>query len=329
MATSSKSKGASGAKSTLKTKVTGGTGTGNPSFRPTSADMGDERFVDVGGIRTRYFDEGKGAPVFFIHGAQMGAKDGASSGRTWAMNFPVLQSACNVIAYDKLGQGYTDNPKTDADYTMHATVQHAIGLLDKLGKGPYHIVGHSRGGYIATRIALERPDLAKTVVCVSSGTLSPGQSRTHIVFKDPPQPQLTRESIRWYLERYSYSPKIVTDDWIEGSLAIAATEKNKIAVAKMGKEGLLKRQFAPQLFKQKGETTRWLIERGMPCPTLVAWGLNDPAADLENGMQLIELFMMKQRDTEVRIFNQCGHFVMREQAAAFNRMLHEWVGAHQ
>lgn len=299
-----------------------------PSFRPTTTDMGDERFLDVGGIRTRYFDEGKGAPVFFIHGAQMGAKDGASSARTWALNFPVLKAGHNVIAYDKLGQGYTDNPKSDADYTMHATVQHAIAFLDKLGKGPYHLVGHSRGGYIAARIALERPDVARSCVCVSSGTLSPGQSRTHLVFRNPPEPALTREAIRWYLERYSYSPKIVTEDWIDGSLAIAATEKNKIAIAKMNQEGLLKRQFAPQLFKQQGETTRWLIERGMPCPTLVVWGLNDPAADLDNGMQLIELFMMKQRDTEVRIFNQSGHFVMREHPAAFNRMLDAWVQAH-
>lgn len=300
----------------------------NPSFRPTETDMGEERFLDVDGIRTRYFDEGAGAPVFFIHGAQMGAKDGASSARTWALNFPVLKSGHNVIAYDKLGQGYTDNPKTDADYTMHATVQHAIGFLDKLGKGPYHLVGHSRGGYIAARIALERPDLARSCVCVSSGTLSPGQSRTHLVFRNPPEPALSREAIRWYLERYSYSPKIVTEDWIDGSLAIAATDKNKIAIAKMNQDGLLKRQFAPQLFKQKGETTRWLIERGMPCPTLVVWGLNDPAADLDNGMQLIELFMMRQRDTEVRIFNQSGHFVMREQSAAFNRMLDAWVRAH-
>lgn len=293
-----------------------------------TTDMGQERYLDVGGIRTRYFDEGKGAPIFFIHGVQMGAKDGSSSALTWALNFPVLAAGHNVIAYDKLGQGYTDNPKTDADYTMHAIVQHAIGFLDKLGKGPYHLVGHSRGGYIAARIALERPDLAKSSVCVSSGTLSPGQSRTHLVFRNPPEPAASREAIRWYLERYSYSPKIVTEDWIDGSLAIAKTERNKIAVAKMNQEGLLKRQFAPQLFRQKSETHRWLIERGMPCPTLVVWGLNDPAADLDNGMQLVELFMMKQRDTEVRMFNQSGHFVMREQAAGFNRMLDAWVRAH-
>ncbi len=63
----------------------------------------------------------------------------------------MLKAWHNVIAFDKLGQGYTDNPKSDADYTMHAIVQHAIAFLDKLGKKPYHLVGHSRGGYVVTR----------------------------------------------------------------------------------------------------------------------------------------------------------------------------------
>jgi pimeloyl-ACP methyl ester carboxylesterase len=299
------------------------------NYRPASADMGEERWLDVNGIRTRYFDQGEGERIVMIHGAQFGASDGASSAKTWALNFPVLKNWHNAIAFDKLGQGYTDNPKTDADYTMHAIVQHAIGFLDRLGKKPYHVVGHSRGGYVVSRLTLERPDLVKTCVCVSSGSLSPGTTRTRIVHKNPPQPQLSRESIRWFCERYSFNPKIVTEDWLDGSVAIVATERNKIAVAKMNKDGLSRKQFLPQLAKQKAETHRWLLERGMPCPTLVVWGYNDPAASIENGMQLIELFMTKQRDTEVRIINKSGHFVMREHPATFNRMIDTYVTAHR
>ena len=46
-------------------------------------------------------------------------------------------------------------------------------------------------------------------------------------------------------------------------------------------------------------------------------------------MQLVELFMEKQRDTEVRIFNKSGHFVMREHPASFNRLIDTYVDAHR
>src|SRR3954454_9669295 len=85
------------------------------NYRPANAGMGEEQWLDVSGIRTRYFDQGEGARIVMIHGAQFGAKDGASSAKTWALNFPVIKAWHNVIAFDKLGQGYTDNPKSDAD----------------------------------------------------------------------------------------------------------------------------------------------------------------------------------------------------------------------
>ena len=40
------------------------------------------------------------------------------------------------------------------------------------------------------------------------------------------------------------------------------------------------------------------------------------------------MFMHKQRNTEIRILNRAGHFVYREQAAAFNRAVHSFVMAH-
>ena len=71
------------------------------NYYPASADMGEEKWLDVGGIRTRYFDQGEGERIVMIHGAQFGARDGASSAKTWALNFPVLKAWHNV---DRLRQ---------------------------------------------------------------------------------------------------------------------------------------------------------------------------------------------------------------------------------
>lgn len=290
--------------------------------------MGLERFIDVEGINTRYFDEGGGAPIVFLHGGNFGSAGGASTARIWEPVFNQLKGDFNAISVDRLGQGYTDNPARDEDYTMDAVVQHIAALIRKLGKGPCHLVGHSRGGYIVARLALEHPDVAKTVVIVSSGTLSPGVLRNHIQLAHPPRPLLTRESQRWVYERYSYNHTIVTEDWLDETVAAANTDKNREAVRKMVDEGLDKSLFSPDLARQRMESQRWILERGIPCPTLVVWGWNDPTADPVNGRLLIEMLMQKQAQTEVRYFNRAGHFVFREHPRAFARMLRHFVAQH-
>jgi len=280
--------------------------------------------MDVDGIRTRYFEAGTGEPVVLFHGGNAGSWLDVTDCLCWDMTLPPLSTQVNCVAVDRLGQGFTDNPKTDGDYTMHASVQHAASFLRKLGKGPYHLVGHSRGGYLVCRLALEYPELAKTCVIISSGTLSPGPLRNPIWLGKPPRPVKTRESMRWVLQRYSYSPRIVTEAWLDECVAVAESEREQIVTRKMV-EGLDKSLYAPELRRQRLETQRWILERGLPCPTLVVWGVNDRTADFENGKILVEMLMRKQPKTEVRLFNQAGHFVYREQAEGFNGMLLDYV----
>src|SRR3954469_4763300 len=76
--------------------------------------MGQAKFVDVGGIRTRYFDGGTGEPMVLIHGGQWPA---TSSADGWAPLFDQLAEHFHVYVFDKLGHGFTDNPRTDADFS--------------------------------------------------------------------------------------------------------------------------------------------------------------------------------------------------------------------
>ena len=71
------------------------------------------RWIDVDGIRTRYFEAGSGEPVVFIYGGNFGTGDSASSAYTWSNQIAPLGERCRAIAFDKVGQGETDNPKND------------------------------------------------------------------------------------------------------------------------------------------------------------------------------------------------------------------------
>jgi pimeloyl-ACP methyl ester carboxylesterase len=99
------------------------------------ASLPEGRWLDVDGIRTRYFEAGKGEPIVFIYGGNFGTGDSASSAYTWNNQIAPLSEHFHAITFDKLGQGETDNPKND-DYTMAAVVRHAAAFIRALKLPP-------------------------------------------------------------------------------------------------------------------------------------------------------------------------------------------------
>ncbi|MDE0176742.1 MAG: alpha/beta fold hydrolase [Defluviicoccus sp.] len=288
-------------------------------------DFSQAKFVDVDGINTRYFDRGTGETIVLFHGGNFGSHHGADCAADWNLNFDGLAEECRVIAVDKIGQGYTDNPETDDDYTMARVVRHALGFLDALDLQDCHIVGHSRGAYLTCRMTLENPARIKSNIMVDTNTLGPGQGRNHIVFTDTPKPYLSRESQRWVLENYSWNPKIVTEDWLDELMRVAALPKYLKSVRKMLDEGLLDRVFVPQLGREKRDTFDRLMSDGTQRPNLIVWGLNDPTATIDQGFALYEMVVHKEPRTEMHVFNHAGHFSYREHPEAFNRLILDYV----
>jgi 2-hydroxy-6-oxonona-2,4-dienedioate hydrolase len=289
--------------------------------------MNAESFIDVQGVRTRYFEHGSGPTIVFFHGGQIGSATDACSALDWQPIFRQISRSFRAVAVDRLGHGGTANPNTDAEYTMAAAVEHAANFLRVLNSGPYHVVGHSTGGFLATRLSLEHAELVRTCVIADGVALYPGIGRDHIVRNNAPMPYHSRESIRWICERQCNLIEAVTNEWIDQMFAIVQTERNRIAVRKMNNDGLKRSVYLPGLGKQLGSTHRQLLETGMPCPTLLTWSLDDPVGDISNGRLLVEMFQQKQPRTEVRYFNKAGHFAFREQPAKFEHMLRHYLAA--
>lgn len=286
----------------------------------------DPKYVDVDGIGTRYFEKGEGEPLVLVHGGHMGTF-AADLADDWDLNFDALSEHYRVYALDKLGMGFTDNPKTDADYTIQAQTDHVSRFLETLGIGPAHLCGHSRGGYLVARLTLQHPEQARSCIIIDSGTLSPGAGRNEIVHANPPHPLRSRECHRWVFERYSYNAACVTEGWLDVAVEAAHTPKYEDAVRKMSDEGLLATRFLPGLQSDLEETHRWLLERGIERPTLMLWGYNDPTAPLSQGIALMEFLTARQRRTYLHIFNESGHFCYREHPDAFNAAVRAFTGS--
>ena len=286
--------------------------------------MDNPKWVDVDGINTRYFDSGDGETVVLLYGGNFGSKDGSNCAIAWELNFDGLAANYHVVAPDKLGQGHTDNPKDD-DYTMNAVVHHAAAFIESLDLANVHLVGHSRGGYLVTRLTLEFPELVRSCTIVDSGTLGPGVGLNEIVHAQPPYDPLTRECQRWTYEKYSYRPDHITDTWLDAVVEVGKLPKTWEAIEKMETGGLKGRLFFPELARQKAETLRWIQDRGMKRPTQVVWGYNDPTAPLRQGIPLYEMIAAKERQAYFHIVNESGHFPFREHPERFNEIVHGFI----
>ena len=280
----------------------------------------EAKFVDVLGIRTRYFEAGSGAPLVLLHGGNFGGILSADCAANFDRNIEGLSSCARVIAVDRLGQGLTDNPVRLQDYTMTTVVAHVAAFLTTLGLKDVILAGHSRGGYVACRTTLDYPDLIRSCILIDSGTLAPGPSGMEAVMTDVPEPRLTRDAQRWVLERYSFNRNHIDDAWLDALTEVAATSKYRDTIATLPRA-----PFFSHLARHKEETLALLGERGIGKPVLVLWGLNDPTATIERGHDLFRLIASRQSNAEMHVFNQAGHFVYRERPEEFNSVILNWM----
>lgn len=105
-----------------------------------------------------YTDEGQGPPVVFLHGLTL-------DHRLWYRQAPLAEEF-RLVTYDARGSGASAAPDTGYDYPQ--LTQELLALMDRLQLEEAHMVGHSRGGGVLMRMALEYPHRVSSLTFVSS-----------------------------------------------------------------------------------------------------------------------------------------------------------------
>jgi 2-hydroxy-6-oxonona-2,4-dienedioate hydrolase len=283
------------------------------------------QYVEVNGARTRYFSAGEGEPVVLVHGGHYGVRGSAED---WELNFDRLAERHRVVAFDKLGMGFTDNPASDGDYTIESHASHLKGLLDALALANVHLVGHSRGGYPVTRVALDDPDRVATLTIVSSSSVTNPFNPVYAEWRRRAESMEEREAVRYLIAANSYSDAHITESMVDVGVEIGRLEEFAEAKARMA-DGLYDR-FKADMLERLDRIKKEIADGGLRVPTLLMWGFNDPSATMERcGKPAIDQFFPVVEECEMHILNRAGHYCFREQPDAFVDTLLGFVERHR
>ncbi len=115
------------------------------------------KFLEINGARIAYRVSGSGIPLVLLHSS-------ASSGGQWKSLVDQLGEGFQAMAPDLFGYGASDPWPGDRPLTLADEAEIVTALVGEL-ETPFHLVGHSYGGAVALRVALNNPGrIAKLVL---------------------------------------------------------------------------------------------------------------------------------------------------------------------
>lgn len=268
-----------------------------------------DKFIEAGGIRTRYIEQGQGAPLLLIHGG--GA--GADSFSNFVHCLPVFGEHRRTIAVDMIGFGETDQPDPAGfAYTQQARTKHIIDFIEAMALGPVAIVGNSMGGTTATGVALQRPDLVSHLILMGAAANMP--------------PEIIKE------RGPVMAPLVAFDGTLDGVRKIIALLAHSYQATDAQIEYRQRSATRPAAIAANKATMAWVKENGLcysdaelaslACPVLVIAGKNDVIVTLDRTVDLIA----KIPQAVGHIIPECGHWVMIEYPEEFTRQTLWFLG---
>lgn len=250
------------------------------------------------GLRLHYLDEGSGDAVLFIHGSG----PGASGHSNFKLNYPEFAAAGHrVLVPDLPGYGASDKPETD--YTLDFFVDAMFGLLDALDIPRCTLVGNSLGGAIAIKMALDQPQRIARLVLMAPGGLMEkeqyylqmeGIQKMGAAFANGELNDA--DGMRRLLSLQLFDPSQISDETVNERVAVVLEQPRCV----------LTRMQVPNLAGRVAE---------LSCPILGFWGMNDKFCPASGAQTLMDAC----RNIRFVLLSECGHWVMVEHRALFNR----------
>ena len=255
----------------------------------------------------RYYDEGNGPVVLFLHGSG----PGVTGWRNFRGILPTFAAHFRCLILEFPGFGVSDDfgghPMIDAQSAV-------VPFLDALGVEKVDIVGNSMGGGVGINFAINNPDrIGKLVTIGGIGTniFSPGPSEGIRLLQEFTEDPTRQRLIDW-LNSMVYDEKIVTEELIEERMKLASDPETLESARRMYGKAAFKMMMK---FMRSADAPPqpWAQMHKVKAPTLLTWGRDDRVSPLD--MALIPMRTIS--NAELHVFPNCGHWAMIEAKEAF------------
>ena len=272
-----------------------------------------DHYIDVDGIRTRYWIAGEGAlPVVLIHGL-------GTSAEIWRFNIDALASRYRVYVPDLPGFGRTEEAN-QMTYSPEAYSGFLWGFMNVLGIRRAALVGHSLGGGIVLRTVLDHPERVERMILVSSAGLGREISLPLRLASLPFFERVFFKPPLWvfklFLRRHVYDPAVITPEFARLYYELFFQPKAIHAFAEILRAICTLRGARPGILEpiRKGLETIFT-------PTLVIWGRQDrilPSSQAFDAAARIPR-------ASLHVFTHCGHMPNVEYPEEFNRIVLDFL----
>lgn len=251
-------------------------------------------FLELPVGRIRYAREGSGPhAVVLVHGFGGDADN-------WLFNIGALAEDSTVYALDLPGHG--QSTKALADASIGGLTATLAAFMDALGIEKADLVGHSMGGAVILRLAVEAPERVRSLSLICSAGLG---SEIDAGYIEGFVRAGSRKELKPVLERLFVEPGLVGRQMIDELLKYKRLDGVQEALTAL----------SGNLFADGRQSTvlRDALA-GLSCPVLVVWGAQDRVIPMQHGQGL-------PATVRSETIEGAGHMVQMERSTQVNDLI--------
>ena len=273
-----------------------------------------EEYINVNGIRTRYWTAGdKGPALLLIHGF-------GASVEIWQHNIEPLAKFYKVYAIDLVGFGRTE--KHEGPYTPSFMVDFINDALTVLNLEKVTLIGLSMGGGLSILYTLRFPHKVDKLVLVDSAGLGKEIIFSMRLMSLPFLGELITKPSRKMAYLF-FKPAVLNPNQLKGQFTDIYYGLFSLPGAQMALLKVL-RSMGTILGVKKNILNETMMNlHRITSPTLIIWGRQDAIIPLKQAYYAKE----KIPNSKLQIIEQCGHMPNFEKPDEFNQVVLDFLSS--